>query len=352
MDRLLALPLSALCVGALWLVLSLVLVVAWLLARRPVRRVDEVIAGRGALRRGPACIGGKVELAPDAPVPLEVTIAQTGTPKKVFYSMPQNVRDIKTVHYTNWETLNEKVEARPFFVRCADGERVRVEPPANVKFRGKMDVCVEHTELFRSFEARLRAGDEVFIEGTLSRFEPEPAPEPAPEPEKKGGGGYRAAAPREVVPPEVVPSMWILGPREGKPMLIARQPFRRPIPGALERRRVHDVGVGFWFVAVIGALAQIVLQFPLLDWAYGVIAVAAGVMMLLAVGMAFEKSTLPEPEDGLEAAVTKKEHPAPLHIPWHQTNLQGADRVVGSTDPNAGLGTGVDENGEGYGRIG
>ncbi|MDI3283841.1 hypothetical protein [Polyangium sp. 15x6] len=350
MDRLLALPSSALCVGALWLVLSLVLLVAWVLARRPVRRLDEAIAGRGALRRGPAAIGGEVELAPDEPVPLEVTIAQTGTPKKLYYAPPQNVRDVQTIHYTNWETSSEKVAARPFFVRRADGERVLVEPPAEVKFRGMMDVCVEHTELFRSFEGRLRPGDKVFIEGTLSRAEPERPPEPAPEPETKGGGGYRVAAPREVVAPEVVPPMWILGPREGKPMLITRQPFRRPIPGAAERRRAHALGVGFWFVVVLGVLAQIVLQFPLLDWAYGVVAVAAGAMMLIAVGMAFEKQTLPEPEDGLEAKLTRNEIPSRLQVPWHQPGLQGWDRVVES--PNGGLGTGVDENGEGYGRIG
>ncbi|MDI1431373.1 hypothetical protein [Polyangium sorediatum] len=353
MDRLLALPWSTLGVGALSLVLCLVLFVAWILARRPVQRIDAIVAGRGPLRRGAASIGGEVELAPDELLPLDVKITQTGAPKTIFYSPKENVRDVRRVHYMKWETVGEEVVARPFFVRRADGERVRVEPPPNVKFRGKMDVCVEHTEHLCTFEARLRPGDKVYIEGTLSRPEPRPRPpEPEPEPERKGGG-YRAAAPRERE--EVAdepPPMWVLGPPEGKTMRITRQPFQRPIPGAAERRRVRELGVGIGVVAALGVLTQILLQLPLVEWAYDVIAVAAGVVLLLAAAIFLETNTLTEPEEGLTAAVTQKRAVRPTVTPWPSPSLPGAGPFAGSSDPDAGLGTGVDENGEPYGRIG
>ncbi|HVK69452.1 MAG TPA: hypothetical protein VM694_33575 [Polyangium sp.] len=351
MDGLLALPLSTLGVGALALVLWLVLVVAWILARRPVQRIEEILAGRGPLRRGAASIGGEVELAPDEPIPLDVKITQTGAPKTVFYSPRENVRDVRRVHYMNWETVGEEVVARPFFVRRADGERVRVEPPPNVKFRGKMDVCVEHTAHLCTFEVRLRPGDKVYIEGTLSRPDPRPRlPEPEPEPERKGGG-YRAAAPREREEVAVEPPpMWVLGPPEGKNMLITRQPFRQPIPGAAERRRLRELGIGIGVVAALGVLTQILLQLPLVEWAYDAIAVAAGVVLLLATAIFLEKNTLPEPVDGLTAAVTQKRAAHPFAAPWSSPSVPSP--FGGSSDPDAGLGTGVDENGEPYGRIG
>jgi hypothetical protein len=343
MDRLLALPFSALCLGALWLALLLVLLFAWLLSRRPVRVLDEIIAGRGWLHRGPCAIGGEVELAPDEPIALDVKITQQGTRREAFYSPPGDVRNIQKLSYVHWETLSEEIVARPFIVRRANGERIRVEPPADAKFRGLMDVRVEEAGLRSRFGASLRPGDKVFIEGSLSRVDPPPEPGP----EKKGGGAYRAAAPREVVS-----STWVLGSREGQPMRIMRQPFRRPIPGAEERRRMRARGIGLWAVLAMGALAQLVLQLPLLEWVYGLVAIGAGALMLLTVGAVFENPTRPEPEDGLAAAETKTLAEDPFQALLPLLGGPSAAAVPGRSDPNAGLGTGVNENGEPFGMIG
>ncbi|MBK9265682.1 MAG: hypothetical protein IPM54_38570 [Polyangiaceae bacterium] len=185
------------------LVLSLdaiaILAVVWCIrqvreARRAARQAKRLEQSSLPLHEGSRFVAGHVELAEGAKTAIRVTITQEGAE-----------HEVKNGHRHTWTEVHREVEAVPFYVRAANGERVRVEPPVDVMLVDKLDQMEWTSAASRRRRAELTPGERAIIEGRLER---------GPDPETKGAGGsYRAA----------VSMGWIMKPTKRKGMYVSAE---------------------------------------------------------------------------------------------------------------------------------
>lgn len=207
-------PLVVLGAAALWLV-------CWREMRRAMdaaREAKELVAAQSALREGARFVAGKVEYAEGEPLAVRVTITQEG----------REIRGKSTSH--EWNEIERRVEFRPFYLRLATGERVRIEPKgADVLLVDKLDK--EHwIETYRRMKrAELDVGEHAIAEGILRKtYDPESA-----------GEGYRGPG-----------TGWVLAPLAGKIHVSTESIERRHELRARSFRR------GLVFVPLFAALAM------------------------------------------------------------------------------------------------
>ncbi|MFK8001329.1 MAG: hypothetical protein AB8H86_17170 [Polyangiales bacterium] len=172
-------PLMSLVLLGLLLVLLIVaLAIAITRARKwrqKGRAADRALDPEAALREGEGFVCGVVELDDAADFAVVVEIRQVGKETK---------RKGGVSH--KWTEVERKTLSNPFWIRLPGGERVRVEPGADVKLIDKLDILVHDekpTERFRI--AELSAGEMVIASGALTS-------------ERSGASAenYREAAPR------------------------------------------------------------------------------------------------------------------------------------------------------------
>jgi hypothetical protein len=175
-------------------VLGALLVLA--LVRRGVHRRREKLAHKAALRQGES-----LHLGPSV---LAGVVVDDGEGDAVVVEIDQLGREYKTKSGWShqWSEARRSVEVKPFYVARANGERVRVEPDAEVFLIDKLDVTVRTGHTQRVRRARLSPGEHVFILGDMVR---------APDPKL---GGYREAA-----------EGWVLRPPRGERMLVSTEPL-------------------------------------------------------------------------------------------------------------------------------
>lgn len=156
-----------------WLPLGTLLAFAalWTLAHRRRSRREQDALNNAPLRNGPAVIAGRVETdGGDA-----ITVAIT-----------QRMRIVKMKNGTSqtfWDEKRREVQARPFQVVTDGGQRVTVRPDARVHLRDTVEAPKKSTDDTRMRYVRLRAGERVWVSGTLSGVTTQPS-----------GGAYREAA--------------------------------------------------------------------------------------------------------------------------------------------------------------
>ncbi len=104
---------------------------------------------------------------------------------------------------------------RPFYLRTATGDRVRVMADDDVKLMDALDGKIFVNRTSRICTAELTPGERVSAFGQLSR---------GLDPEAAQGMGYRSGA-----------VGWVLWPPEGARMLISSYPIDRPFLGRARR---------------------------------------------------------------------------------------------------------------------
>jgi hypothetical protein len=166
------------------------------LVRRSVHRRREQLAHRAALRQGePLHVGPSV---------LAGVVADEHEGDAVVIAIEQQGREFKTksgwAH--RWSEQRRTVEAKPFYVTRANGERVRVEPDSRVLLVDRLDATERQAIDQRVRRARLSPGEHVFVLGVMTR---------AADPKL---GGYRESA-----------EGWVLRPPRGERMLISTEPL-------------------------------------------------------------------------------------------------------------------------------
>jgi hypothetical protein len=145
--------LPVLLYGAVLLRATMLALGCWLRARRSERSFTE----DAVLAPGELVLHGTVEYAPDEHTAVRVEIDQEG-------SEAESSGNWTTV----WSERERRIEARPFFMRLANGDRVRVEPTREVELVDDMDGTIRVDLTKRTRIAELIPGEEVFVHGRLS----------------------------------------------------------------------------------------------------------------------------------------------------------------------------------------
>jgi hypothetical protein len=140
-----------------------ILAVAWcvrevLEARRAAAQAKRIEQSTLPLFEGARFVAGNVELADGSNVAIRVTIDQQGA---------EHTSKNNRTH--SWIEIERQIEAQPFYVRMADGERVRVEPPIDVMLVDKLDQMEWLATNWRRRRAELTPGERAVIEGRLER---------------------------------------------------------------------------------------------------------------------------------------------------------------------------------------
>lgn len=138
---------------------------------RKAAQANALVKEDAPLEIGNRFIRGTVEYAEGSELAVAVHVEQTG--KEV-----QN----KGKWSHSWRETNRQTHAAPFYVRCANGERVRVEPGSDVLLVDDPDQTVLKEKTLRTRIAELTANEMVIVEGVLIR---------GPDPEARGGNSYR-----------------------------------------------------------------------------------------------------------------------------------------------------------------
>jgi hypothetical protein len=133
---------------------------------------------RAPLRPGRSVVCGSVELLPAEAIAVRVELRQHGR---------EHHSRNGTTH--TWTEETRRVEARPFLLRRAEGDAVRVEPTAEVQLVDKLDQELRHSHSERTLRGELSPGERVYAAGLLVPGAPLPGVE----------RGYREAPPRELV---------------------------------------------------------------------------------------------------------------------------------------------------------
>lgn len=194
-------PVLSLIAVVLSTAIALVLAVSCYARARKRRRLADAEAAmlersqerEGPLEEGEILLSGVVEHAPGHEVAVRVDVTQHGTESE----------SSGTWSY-RWEEVDREVIVKPFYVRLADGTRVRVLAPPDVEVADALDRKVLVSKSKRVLSAELIPGEAIHVHGRLERGE---AVIPSRE------AGYRDA-PRE----------WQLVPAHGR-MLLSSEPL-------------------------------------------------------------------------------------------------------------------------------
>lgn len=166
-------------------------------SRRALQRAKASIRAGAPLAEGQRFVTGKVEFVAGAPSAVEVTVAQEGS------EVP--VGDGEVRHY--WAEIDREIDARPFYVAHASGERVRVEVPdkEHVQLVDRLDQQEWTERNRRRLRAALSEGEDVFVEGRLERGH---------DPEGGASAGYGDAA-----------AGWVMRPQSDGWMYLSAEPL-------------------------------------------------------------------------------------------------------------------------------
>lgn len=170
---------------------------------RQAREADAAFDEHAQLVAGSRFISGRVEFAEGSTSAVMVHVEQTGSETKNKNSWSHR-----------WTEWNRTVHAAPFYVRRANGERIRVEP-------GKDPLLVDDPDrvIWKSREARTRIAaltpnEPVIVEGVLTRGH---------DPESQQAADYRSTA-----------HGWIMVPARGERMHLSTEKL-----GDRHRKRAH-----------------------------------------------------------------------------------------------------------------
>lgn len=159
------------------------------------------------LAAGDSVVFGTVELAKGEEVAARVEIDQVGSEKL----------NSGTYFYT-WTEVGRRVTMRPFYLRHASGQRVRVEPSSQAFLVDALDGLISVDEVNRTRTAELTPGERVFAGGLLRR-----GPDPESDAQAyRGQGG----------------SGWVLTPPPDGDLLLSSE--------NLELRFQRQAGRAFW----------------------------------------------------------------------------------------------------------
>lgn len=159
---------------------------------RKAAQANALVKEDAPLAIGHRFIRGTVEYADGSELAVAVHVEQTG--KEV-----QN----KGKWSHSWKETNRQTHAVPFYVRCANGDRVRVEPGSDVLLVDEPARIVWKEKTLRKRIAELTVGETVIIEGVLIR---------GPDPEARGGHSYRDNT-----------TGWIMRPARGEKMHLSAE---------------------------------------------------------------------------------------------------------------------------------
>jgi hypothetical protein len=137
------------------------------LARRAERGARRLSAGRD-LAPGEVVLKGVVEYARGESLAVRVEIEQVGSEEETRNEDSDS--GIVTVSYAHdWTESHRKMQVRPFYLRLGEGQRVRIEPPPNVRLNDRLDGMKVVAQSKRIRIAELSPGERIYAIGTLSR---------------------------------------------------------------------------------------------------------------------------------------------------------------------------------------
>jgi hypothetical protein len=185
------------------------------------RKLDAEVWRRRGLRPGPILLPGVAEPADgqreDAPAPfIELTITQEGKEQRH-----------KNSYSVRWTEVSRSLTSRPFSLRTDNGDHVLVEPGQRIELVDGLDHTSSMGRDKRRRDARIVAGERLWIRGVLS------SGTPSGDGPYRGGGGGR----------------WTLRPPPRGPLFISSQPVANEARG---EARVH-----VWFAGLFLALLAI-----------------------------------------------------------------------------------------------
>jgi hypothetical protein len=157
--------------GVLPAALALVALIGWARDRVLAVRARAVEQSESPLKDGRTVVRGTVELARGAPHAVRVEVEQLG----IEYTHKGRWRH-------KWTEMERRTLMQPFYVRDVRGQRIRIEPAADVKIVDDLDEVVHLDSGMRVRAASITPGEEVFVFGVLGS---------GPDPEL--ADGYRGA---------------------------------------------------------------------------------------------------------------------------------------------------------------
>jgi hypothetical protein len=113
---------------------------------------------RRTLREGDVVLSGVVEHAPEHDVAVRVEVTQHGTETESSGTWSHS-----------WREVDRQIIVAPFYLRLADGTRVRVEAPRDVDVADDLDQKVLVSRTSRVLSAELVPGEELHVRGWLER---------------------------------------------------------------------------------------------------------------------------------------------------------------------------------------
>lgn len=197
------------------------------LSNRMAREVDTSIDPNAALTLGTRFVSGKVEYAQNESIAISVNVEQEGSESKT-----------KNGWSHKWTEVKRATHARPFYIRRHDGERVRIEPGENPLLVDKPDKIVKTRKDLRTQIAALTPGEDVIVQGELTKGR---------DPEAGSGGGYRE-----------VGQGWVMHPAKGQRMEVSAEKL-----GDRHRKRAKSFGQTAW--AMVWILGFVHLLFVYYD---------------------------------------------------------------------------------------
>jgi hypothetical protein len=199
-----------------------VAVLAFLRARRRSKIAAEEAASimdPTALQEGEVVLSGVVEHAEGHDVAVRVEITQEGSESESSGSWSHR-----------WTEVDRETKVAPFYLKLADGTRVRVEPPRTVEVADDLDGKVLISQILRKRTAELIPGETVHAHGWIER-----------------GGDAEPSGYRDVA------WGWVLRPANGRMMLSSH-----PLGEGLKKRAAFHRRFAIRALVVLG-IFQIVL---------------------------------------------------------------------------------------------
>lgn len=196
-------------------------------SNRMASEADASIDPNAILAPGARFVSGKVEYARDEAQAISVHIKQEGSETKT-----------KNGYTHRWTEVDRSIQARPFYVRRSNGERVRIEPGENPLLVDKPDQIQKTRKNLRTRIAALTPGEDVIVQGELTK---------GADVESADGGDYRH-----------VSQGWVMRPANGQRMEVSAEKL-----GDRHRKRAKSFRQTAW--AMVWILGFIHLLFVYYD---------------------------------------------------------------------------------------
>lgn len=186
-------------------------------SNRMAREADASFKPDATLNLGAQFVSGRVEYARERSLAIAVHVEQVGTERKS-----------KNGWNHKWTETSRKTQAEAFYLRRPNGERIRVEPGENPLLIDKPDQIIKSRRDLRTRMATLTPGEEVIVQGELTKGE---------DPEAGNGGDYRR-----------VSQGWVMRPAKGRRMEVSAEKL-----GDRHRKRANSFRQTAWaMVWIVG----------------------------------------------------------------------------------------------------